>query len=189
MPVQLQEPRFDTNSHGTYRPGNLSPNESRVVNAGVAHLRYILWQVVSKLVMGLLALGVTAEGARRVIPSFGIPIFKLMPLLAHVDHRIDIAHCFALALMFGTWWSWANLLESWLGIKPYSRATTIIVPLALTLIVVDTWLFYTATAQWKWGGSSISLASALATAGYIALFVIATYVGVELKHELRKEKS
>ena len=92
-------------------------------------------------------------------------------------------------LLIGTCWSWRQLLETWLGIKPYSRATTVIVPLAFTFIIVDTIFFYNATAQWKWGGSHVSFTTLLVTAGWVAILIFVTFVGIQMKEELRKAKS
>ena len=189
MSVELQSKRFETNSHDVYRPGSLSPKESQVMKIGWAYLRYIAWQILSKLIMGLVVVGIVSEGARRMEPSLAQKLYKVLPIAQNIDHRIDIAHCFALGLLIGTWWSWAKLLETWLGIKPYSRATTITLPLAFVFITVDTTLFYMATAQWKWGGSLVSFTSLLATAGYVAILVYVSFVSVQLKEELKKAKS
>jgi hypothetical protein len=189
MSVQLQEPRFDTNSHGSYRPGRLTEGETRVVSAGFANVKYLAWHVFSKLFLGVFVIGVVSEGARRMIPSLGQKVFKVVPIFDGIDHRIDLAHCFALVLLLGTWWSWSGLLEAWLGIKPYSRATTITLPLAFVFISVDTTLFYVSTAHWSWGGSHFSGTAALATAGYVAVLVFVAFVTVQLKDELRKAKS
>ena len=189
MSIELQSKRFETNSHETYPRGGLTAKETRAMALFWAHLRYALWQIISKAGMGVVYVGIVSEGARRLFPSFGQKLFKLVPLLDQLDHRIDVAHCFALAILLGTWWSWTQLLEMWIGVKPYTRATTITVPLAFTFIVVDTVLFYTATAQWRWGGSLMSFTSILATAGYVAVLVFVTFVGIQLKEEIRKAKS
>lgn len=189
MAAQVESKRFETNSHEAYAPAALEQSEARMLSVGWAHFRYVGFQLLSKLVLGAVYLGIVSEGARRLIPSLGQKIFKLVPWLDQIDHRIDAAHCFALFLLIGTWWSWRQLLETWLGIKPYSRATTVIVPLAFTFIIVDTIFFYNATAQWKWGGSHVSFTTLLATAGWVAILIFVTFVGIQMKEELRKAKS
>lgn len=189
MSVELQSKRYETNSHETYRPGTLLANESRVMKIGWAHFRYLLWQVLTKLVFGMLYIGIVSEGARRLAPALGQRLCKLNPLVDRIDHRLDCAHLFALIVLFGTWWSWNQLLQCWLGVKPYSRETTVTVPLAFMFITTDAVIFYTATAQWRWGGSLVSFPSALMTVAYVAGLVFVTFVGIQLKEELRKEKS
>src|SRR2546430_1101049 len=104
MSVQLQKERYETNSHFTYPPGTLTEKEARVLTLGWAHVRYWIFQVASKLLMGVVYLGIVSEGARRVIPALGQKIYKLVPLLDRLDHRIDAAQCFALLILAGTWW-------------------------------------------------------------------------------------
>jgi hypothetical protein len=190
MSTQLDRNRFETNSHDTYRRGTLTEGETRALTIGWAHFVYGLYQLASKIGMGAVYLATISESVRRLIPSLGAQkIYKLVPLLDHLDHHIDGAHCFALLVLIGTWWSWTQLLETWLGIKPYSRATTVILPLAFVLIGGDMFLFYYAVTQWHWGGSNASWPATLATAMYVAILVAVTFIGIQLKQNLRKAKS
>jgi hypothetical protein len=189
MPVQVENKRYETNSHEAYAPAALTQTEARRLTLGWAYFRYVGFQLLSKLVLGAVYLGIVSEGARRLIPSLAQKLFKLVPWLDQLDHRIDVAHCFALFLLIGTWWSWTQLLRTWLGINPYSRATTVIVPLATVFIIVDTVFFYNATAQWNWGGAHVSFTTLLATAGWVAILIFVTFTGIQLKEELREAKS
>jgi hypothetical protein len=189
MTVHVENKRFERNSHGSFAPAELDQKEAKALSVGWAHVRYIGFHLLAKLVLGAVYLGIVSEGTRRLIPSLGQKIFKLVPWLDQIDHRIDAAHCFALFLLIGTWWSWRELLATWLGIKPYSRATTVTFPLANVFIIVDTIFFYNATAQWKWGGSNASFTTLLATAAWVAILIFATFIEIQLKEELRKAKS
>jgi hypothetical protein len=175
-------------SYNPTPPGALSQTESRIVAIGWTHVRYWGWQLLTKIILGVVYFGIVSEGSRRLVPSLGQKLYKLAPLMERVNHRLDGAHCFALFILVGCWCSWTWLLQMWLGIKWYSREyKIIIIPLAIAFIIVDIVMFYFAVAQWRWGGALFSYSAMLATAGYLAVLIFVTFVGIILKEEIRKD--
>lgn len=158
-----------------------------------ATIKYLLWLVATKLILGALYFFLVSEGLRRLVPPLGQKL-RTLPGLGWVAdyealYKLDLAHVFALGLLLVTFQLWISLLRMWLRIEGASVWDNQIVALAgLVIVTADAILFHTSISQWSWTGSESSSINWLMTAMYVAFLMYSSYVSLKLKQNLEQEK-
>lgn len=158
-----------------------------------ATTKYVLWMLASKLVLGTLYLFLVSEGLRRLVPPLGQKL-RTLPGLGWVadyeaTYKLDLAHVFALGLMVITFQLWNAVLRMWMRADESSIWDNQIVAVAWLIIVpADALVFFTALGQWSWAGSPFSFVNVVMTAMYVAFLGYASYVSIQLKQRIAKEK-
>jgi hypothetical protein len=156
-----------------------------------ARLRYWSWQLLTKVVLGIIYLMVIAEGLRLVVPALGQKIHKLPALSSLKDyeatHRLDLASFFSLFMLIGVWSLWGSILRVWLEVDREIHPSwdsdnhrRLVVSLGSVILLADACLFYAAMTQIGWGGAVFSLSALLATSAYLAMIVFVTFVSITL---------
>lgn len=155
-------------------------------------LKYLLWQLLTKLVLGVVYFVLIAEGMRQVLPMLGTRLAKFPGLSFLNDfeglHKLDLAHVMSILVLIFVWMQWRELLLAWLspddqenslGWRP-RRHREISVGLGVVVLTVDAALFYYAMADLSWDGSWFSLTALLATAAYVAILIFVTLISINL---------
>jgi hypothetical protein len=181
----------DTNA----QPETRGPRRSWAILRAIA--AYWAWQLGTKVLMGVIYIAVISEGLRLLVPSLGQKLYKLpIPgavLLEEdeVGHRIDLAHCLALFLLLGVFYLWVELLRFWLrpgeeveegwDADKYRQLITV---LGVVILGADGCLFYFSVAQMDWSGGEFSLIALLATAAYLAVLILTSFLSLKLKQKV-----
>src|SRR5262245_52979714 len=91
------------------------------------YLRYWLWQLATKSVLGVIYLAVISEGLRLLIPALGQKLHKLPGLAAlrnfDVTYRLDLAPFFAVFLLLAVFILWRRILDLWISERAAQRFT------------------------------------------------------------------
>jgi hypothetical protein len=169
----------------------------RAMRLLLARIKYWLWQIFAKGVLGLIYIAVISEGLRLLVPALGQKLYKLpIPgavLLEddEVGHRLDLAHGFSIFLLLGVFYLWGELLRFWL--RPGEEAgegwdsenyQTLITALGVAILGADGCLFYFSVSQMDWSGGSFSLTALLATVAYLAVLVLASFTSLKLSQKV-----
>ncbi len=115
----------------------------------LAWLKYILWQIVTKLVLVPIYLTVVAEGFRCVIPTLAAPV------LGDDEEGVDRAMLFAAILLVAVWLLWERALLLWLNDDTEYEASSwspenhrnLILILSVIILGVDGCLFFLGCSQ------------------------------------------
>lgn len=161
-----------------------------------AYFLYLLWQVATKLILGVIYFAIISEGLRMLLPTLGTKIHKLPGLSTlyeyELTHRLDLAHPLSILVLTFVWMQWSSILRMWLGEdgsfdhlgwQP-QRHTQLIVGLGAVLLISDAALFYVALAELSWNGSWFSATALLATAAYLAVLIFVTLVSINLHRKI-----
>lgn len=165
-----------------------------------AYVKYWLWQIVTKLILGVIYFALISEGLRLLFPTLGTKLCKL-PGLADLyeyesTHRLDLAHPLSILVLTFVWMLWSAILQMWLdedesfdhqGWRP-CRHTQLIVILGIVLLTADAALFYAALAELSWNGSWFSATAFFATAAYMAVLIFVTLVSITLHKNIVRIK-
>ena len=167
--------------------------QTRTPSLSVARLKYWGWWLLSKCVLGIVCIGVIAEGIRLLVPALGMKLHRIpgFAFAKHYDetHSMDIAPFLAFFFMILTWHMIEKAVRIWLLDEPLStdggrwntqREESLLKILAAVLLFVDCILFYSASAAMQWGGNLVAIAPLIATAGYLAVVVGASYISAKL---------
>lgn len=161
-----------------------------------ARLKYWAWQVVTKLILGVIYIAVISEGLRVIVPALGQKLYKLPGLGALRDyegtHRLDLAHFLAIFVLFAVFYLWDRILELWLesdeefddrGWNPEAHRRLVVV-LGTVILGADACLFYVAMTQIGWRGTTFSFSALLATAAYLAVLIFVSFVSINLRKSI-----
>ena len=154
-----------------------------------AQIKYLLWALSTKLVLGFIYLAIMAEGLRILIPSLTQKLYKLPGLTSlrryELFHRLDLAIPFSLFLMLVVFAMWPKIIRIWLGEDLDSadwdpdRYRWLIMGQGIVLLVIEPLIFYLGATQMSWGGGGFNLPALLATAGYLVVLIFVSYKSVE----------
>jgi hypothetical protein len=173
-----------------------------VVQAVVAHVKYLIWLAVTKIPLGVLYVSVMADGLRYLVPALGQKLYKLPGLSFLQDYeatyRLDLAPLFALFLLLAVFWLWGRILRMWLfdpeeddlGMPGANAAAARLMILGLGLVILgaDLLLFYISMTQSTWGGTAFSVSALIATAAYVAVLIFVSLVSVVLHQATLQKK-
>ncbi|MBS0263430.1 MAG: hypothetical protein JSS02_15920 [Planctomycetes bacterium] len=151
------------------------------------HLRYWLWQAVSKGFLGFIYLAVISEGLRVLVPALGQKMYKL-PLLGFLrmyeaTYRLDLAPFFAMFLLIGVFVLWPRIIAVWMTGRSFwecSSEQRLVVVLGSGILFADAVLFYYAMTQMTWGESTLSFSGLVATVAYVGVLVFVSWFSVVL---------
>jgi len=165
----------------------------------IAHLKYWLWQIVTKLLLGMIYVAVISEGLRFLVPALGQKLWKLPGLRMLKDYedtyRLDLAPILSIFVLIAVWYLWDKILQVWLhsdrvfvaeGFNPQAYRTLVLM-LGCVILAADAVLFYTAMTHVGWRGTVFSVSALLATAAYLAVLVFVSFVSINLRNDLKKE--
>ncbi len=161
---------------------------------------YYTWQIVTKLVLGVIYMQTIAEGFRFLVPALGQKVSKIpgLGMLAHYEatYRLDLAVFFSFFMLIAVFFLWNRIIQLWLevdGGQEYVGANAdhqdqLIVTLGFVVLGADLCLFYLAVTKITWGGSSFSFTAFLATCAYAAVLIFVSYVSVILDQRVVKAR-
>ncbi len=168
-----------------------------------ARVKYWTWSVITKSLLTIVYFAVISQGLRYMLPDLGMKLSKLpgFAFLANfrATYRLDLANLLTVIPLIAVWILWHLILEMFLAPECFEqrfsrwdidRCKSLIIPMAVTVIVADTCLFFSAFSFASWGGSQFSVAALLASATYVVLLVFVTFVSLYLSQnisELKKE--
>lgn len=162
-------------------------------------IRLLLWNCLTLPVVGLIYWVINAEGVRLQIPIFALRLHKLpIPGFSYLKdyeglYRLDLAHVFAMFLLFAVWHLWIVVVRLLLygqlnrsdDVQNVSRFLTFVLTLAAIIIGGDAILFYfglSARVDSLWSTSS-GLTPLFATIVYTAVLAFVALVHVQLEHD------
>jgi hypothetical protein len=169
----------------------------RAMRLFFARIKYWLWQILAKGILGLIYIAVISEGLRLLVPALGQKVYKLPIPGAYmleddeVGHRLDLAHGFAIFLLLGVFYLWAELLKFWL--RPGEESDEgwdsdnyrrLITALGIVILGADGCLFYFSVSQMDWSGGQFSVTALLATVAYLAVLVLASFTSLKLSQKV-----
>ena len=178
-------------------PAALQPSSRRYFRWSLlwAICVYCFWQLLTKLVLGVIYVTLIADGLRQLIPPLGLKLYKAIPGFSFLQdyeatHRLDIAQPAALVFMVFVWIAWARLLQLWLNHDVHvadhdwgnKRGSDIDSILAAVLLVGDACLFYLSLVRVAWSGTTFSATVALATLIYVGIVVFSVLHSLRLRH-------
>jgi len=145
------------------------------------NFRSFLWTCLVLPCLGVIYWMVNSQGARMKMPVLAIRLWKIpIPGFSHLRgweglRQIDLAHIFAMFLLFATWYLSCKVLTALLfdevGHNPDTDAVVyrrIVYVLAGIIIPLDVVLFFYGVAeQGGWGGG-----------GFVPVFAAIAYAGV-----------
>lgn len=157
------------------------------------YVRYWLWLLASKGILGFIYLAVISEGLRVLVPALGQKLYKL-PFLSQLKdyeltYRLDLAPFFAMFLLVAVFVLWPLIIGVWMrnrDIREWSQEQKLVVALGSAILFADAVLFYYAMTQMTWGESSISFAGLVATTAYVGVLIFVSWATVKLNPN-RKE--
>lgn len=162
--------------------------------------RVVVWYGITIPVMGLLYVTMIAEGIRIKFPFWAIPLYKIRGMPKWMDqydifHRFDLAIPASFGLLFLVWLFWDYLLQLWIAPDDFrvrSRQKpevykSIVVVLGVALLLLDSYLFYSAMSYMGWGGK-FSATALLATIGYAAALIAVALISINLRQDVRDLK-
>ena len=154
-------------------------------------LKYVLWIIFTKFVMGVVYLAVISEGLRQLFPPVCQKLYKLPGfaiLYRFPDlRRLDLAPFLAGFILLAVFFSWERILLVYLGgDKSSYRETSLLVLIGTIILGADGFLFYTCVTQMSWSDAEVSIPGVLMTTAYVALLVWISYVTVTLKMKVRR---
>lgn len=166
----------------------------------LARIKFWLWQIATKGVLGIIYVAVISDGLRQVVPVLGQKLYKLpgLGLLQRYEatYRLDLAPLLSVFILVGVFYLWGHLLAKWL--RPddpidgegwdEEKQEMVILVLGMALLGADALLFYVSMSRVGWSGGGLSFTAALATAAYLAVLIFVSYVSLVLKCQLETEK-
>lgn len=151
------------------------------------------WWLLSKCMLGIVCIGVIAEGIRLMVPALAMKLHRIpgFAFTKHYEetHALDIAPFLSFFFMVLTWHMAEKAIRLSLLHKPLStdgerwnteREAQLVKVIGTLLLTVDCFLFYAASASLTWGGNILALAPLIATAGYLAVLLGVSYVSAKL---------
>jgi len=142
-----------------------------------------------KVVLGLVACIVSAEGFRVLLPSLGWKLYHAIWPLYYVPlaRRLDIAMILAFVTMIVVLWTWHYVLRQLTGVnwipsekKWYRDGEGLFRSgLAIVLLFCDAALVYMGICGMTWGSAKFSAAALLMTIIYACLMVGVTYASID----------
>lgn len=151
-------------------------------------VKYLLWVLFTKGMLGTIYISVISEGLRTLVPALGQRLFKVPGLSFLKDYketyRLDLAPFMALFILIAVFYLWERILRIWLSSDrdlAWENETILLMGLGSTILGADGIIFYCAMAMDGWSGSFISISALLATVCYIAVTVFVSYVTVLLR--------
>ena len=163
-------------------------------------IKYWVWQLVTKAVIGTIYLSIITEGFRMLVPKLGQKLHRI-PMLGWLDeyeatYRLDMAMCMALFMLIAVWTFWDRLLTLWLNhqirfdgtLLNQTNQRKLIATLGPVLMAADAFLFFSAVGEVSWGGGGFTFTALFATAAYVAVLVFCIYVGISLRNDIQAQK-
>ena len=162
-----------------------------------ANFKSFLFSVLVIPVLGMIYWIVNSQGIRISLPIFGTRLHKIpIPGFSFLQHYqnvrdLDLAHLFAVFMLFAVWVLSVALLEIHLfGIRADERLNMryhirFLYCISAIVIITDILMFYRGIADQ--GGlldASGGLTPLIATVGYTGLLAFVAYVHVMLKHHI-----
>ena len=151
-----------------------------------AWLVYLLWQILTKLILSCVYFTLIADGAQQFIPVLGMKIYRAIPIFSFLEnyeatYRLTLAHPASLLFMVFVWVAWEKALAHWLPdevLQKYDdgdskRAKDVMTILAVVLLIGDMCLFYLSVISVTWGATTFSASALVGTLVYAALLVFA----------------
>lgn len=160
-----------------------------------ARVKSLAWAIPSKLIFGLVCIGILMEGLKCICPPLGQKLHK-MPLLGSLQsfeetHRLDLSLLFAIAIMVTVWCLWADVLRVLLHRDKYSVLAPkdkFILVVGAIVLCTDAAIFYLGIAELTWGGG-LSFTALLMTVAYVCVLVFLSYVSLKLKMEVQNAEA
>jgi hypothetical protein len=154
----------------------------------ILRIKYYLWVVVTKVMIGIIYVSLISEGLRTIAPGLGQRLYKQPGLNFLKDYketyRLDLAPILAAFILVAVFYLWERILKIWLSCDDefeWKHDTILVVGLGSVILVADAICFYCAVAMDGWSGSFISISAFLATVCYIAIVVFVSYITVLLR--------
>lgn len=161
---------------------------------------YWLWQVGTKLVMGVIYLSIIAEGFRTLVPVVGRKLYRL-PLLGWMEdyegtYELDMASLLALFMLIAVCGLWERVLTLWLNekigfdhrLRNLSNRDLFVVVFGVIVLLSDSVLFFVAVTEITWSGTVFSFTALFATTAYVSVLVFSIYVSITLKEKIENLK-
>lgn len=160
-------------------------------------VRVFAWNCVSLPCIAIIYWVINAQGLRMAMPIFATRLWKLpipgVSYLANYEglYRLDLAHVFALILLFSVWYLWIVLVKTllygnYLAPDPKMNQKTyfcFLFTLAGILTLGDALLFYSGLSErvdTLWGTAN-PIVPILATIVYMAILAFVALVHVHLQ--------
>lgn len=165
-----------------------------------AKAMYWTWQIVTKVVLGVIYLAVIAEGLRLVVPALGMRVYRVpgFGALQHYEatYKLDLAMGLSVFMLIAAWALWANILRIWLECgmpermknKKGNREKGLILVLGVIVILADAACFFAAMIALGWATSSFSVTALCATCGYVGVLIFVAYTAIILGERVRELK-
>ena len=161
-----------------------------------ARLAYWAWQVVTKVVMGVIYLSIIAEGFRMLVPVLNRRLHRL-PLLGWMNdyeatYELDMASIMSVFMLIAVYSLWGRMLTLWLSekigfdhrLRGQNNADQFVLFFGLVILASDSLLFFIAVTEVSWSGASFSFTALFATAAYVSVLVFTVYVAVNLRDKI-----
>lgn len=168
-----------------------------------ARSKYWTWTVATKSIITVIYLEIVSQGIIYLFPDMGKRLWKV-PFFAILNefeatHRITLAHVFAIVPLIATWVLWAMILSMYLAEDrfkkkfdrfAYDQSRRVILIIGFVVIVADAGMFGASFSMSRWGSSSMTPTSILATALYCAVIAFVSLISLFLGDQITvlKEK-
>jgi len=161
------------------------------------NVKSILFCVLALPMLGTIYSHVNSQGIRGLLPIFGTRLHKMpVPGFSFMQHYqnlrdLDLAHVFAIFMLFGVWVLGIALMEMFLfGVRADARLNMkfhirFLYCISSIVIITDLFMFYRGCVhQGGWEDSTGGLTALIATVGYTGLLAFVAYVHVMLKRRI-----
>lgn len=161
-----------------------------------ARAAYWGWQVMTKVVLGVVYLSIIAEGFRVLVPVLNRRLYRL-PLLGWMNdyegtYELDMASLMSVFMMIAVFTLWSHLLKLWVSekigfdhrLRNQNNANLFVLVFAFVVLLSDTVLFFVAVTEVSWSGAGFSFTALFATAAYVSVLVFTIYVSINLHEKI-----
>lgn len=170
-----------------------SEQEWRLLRARAA---YWSWQIVTKIVLGVVYLSIIAEGFRMLVPVLNRRLHRL-PMLGWMNdyegtYELDMASLMSVFMMIAVFSLWSRLLKLWITeqigfdhrLRNQNNADFFVLVFGVVILLSDTILFFVAVTEVSWSGTGFSFTALFATAAYVSVLVFTIYVSINLHEKI-----
>ncbi|MDA1016752.1 MAG: hypothetical protein O3A00_20130 [Planctomycetota bacterium] len=160
-----------------------------------------MWQIVSKLVLGVVYLSIIAEGFRMLVPVLGRNLYRL-PMLGWMEdfegtYELDMASVMAMFMLVAVCSLWDRILTLWVAekigfdhrIREQNNRDSFVLLLGVVVLASDLVLFFVAINEITWSGSGLSITSLFATTAYVAVLVFSIFIAITLREKIAHLKT
>jgi len=157
---------------------------------------YWAWQVVTKIVLGVIYMSIIAEGFRMLVPVLNRRLHRL-PLLGWMNdyegtYEIDMASLMSVFMMVAVFSLWSRLLTLWITerigldqrLRKQNNADSFVMVFGIVILLSDTILFFVAVTEVSWSGEGFSFSALFATLAYVSVLVFTVYIYITLHEKI-----